>query len=229
MRCSLTTRTTASERCAAIQRTKTVTSVARANADLCLASSSPRRRELLEQIGVRFVVDVADIDEALRPGEAPSQYVARLATEKAQAVFARRHGDLPVLGADTTVVIGAAVLGKPQDRDSALAMLAQLSGREHDVLTSIALVTSTSVGVRTSVSRVLFRAITPAEASAYWATGEPLGKAGGYAVQGLGAVFIERLAGSYSGVMGLPLFETAQLLEAATVPYWTKHKIEANK
>jgi septum formation protein len=198
----------------------------RADADLCLASGSPRRRELLEQIGVRFIVDVADVDESPRAGEAPRDYVVRLAAEKAAAVFARRGGDLPVLGADTTVVIDQQVLGKP---DSEAHGLALLSGRGHEVLTAVALTARGNTHMRLSVSQVTFRAITPAEAATYWATGEPLGKAGGYAVQGRGAVFIEQLHGSYSGVMGLPLFETAQLLSAAGVPYWTAREREANQ
>jgi septum formation protein len=178
---------------------------------------------------VRFVVDVADVDETQRAGEAPRDYVARLAVEKAQAGFARRGGDLPVLGADTTVVVDQQVLGKPGSQAQGVAMLALLSGREHQVLTAVALTTHENTRVRLSASRVGFRAIAAVEAAAYWATGEPLGKAGGYAVQGRGAVFVEHLHGSYSGVMGLPLFDTAQLLDAAGVPYWIARGLEANQ
>ncbi len=188
--------------------------------DLCLASASPRRSELLAQIGVRFGVDVADIDETWRKGEHADAYVMRMAREKALAVGARRGTTLPILGADTSVVIDDAVLGKPRDRDDAIEMLGRLSGREHRVLTAVCLVTAAAVTERLSTSRVRFRALTRAECAAYWDTGEPQGKAGAYAIQGLGSVFIEALAGSYSGVMGLPLFETAELLRAAAIPYW---------
>jgi septum formation protein len=188
--------------------------------DLCLASASPRRRELLAQIGVRFVVDVADVDETLRTGEAPQAYVERVAAAKAAAVWERRAGELPVLGADTSVVLAGEVFGKPRDRSEALEMLERLSGREHEVITTVALVNATGLALRTSVSRVQFRTLTSAERAAYWDSGEPRGKAGAYAIQGLGAVFIANLSGSYSGVMGLPLYETAELLRAASVPMW---------
>jgi septum formation protein len=190
--------------------------------DLCLASASPRRRELLEQIGARFIVDVADIDETWQSGERADHYVLRMAREKARAVQLRRGGDLPILGADTSVVVDGAVLGKPRDRADALAMLDRLSGREHEVLAAVCLVTQAPTEARLSISRVRFRALPGAECSAYWDSGEPVGKAGAYAIQGLGAVFIESLSGSYSGVMGLPLFETAELLRAAGVPYWQR-------
>jgi septum formation protein len=186
---------------------------------LRLASVSPRRRELLTQIGVPHVVTGAHIDESALPNESPRAYVQRLARTKALAVW-ERDPSLPVLAADTTVVLDGVIFGKPQDRDDALRMLAALSGRTHEVLTAVALATRSGVTMRLSESRVTFRALTPAECAAYWDTGEPRDKAGAYAVQGLAAVFIESLAGSYSGVMGLPLFETAQLLQAAGVPSW---------
>jgi septum formation protein len=186
---------------------------------LRLASVSPRRRELLAQIGVPHVVTGAHIDESALPDEPPRAYVQRMARTKAQTVW-ERDPSLPVLAADTTVVLDGVIFGKPHDRDDALRMLATLSGRTHEVLTAVALATASGVTLRLSESRVTFRELTPAECSVYWATGEPRDKAGAYAVQGFAAVFIEALAGSYSGVMGLPLFETAQLLEAADVPLW---------
>jgi nucleoside triphosphate pyrophosphatase len=186
---------------------------------LCLASISPRRRELLSQIGVSHIIVAADIDEAVLPGEGPQTYVTRLAREKAQAV--KRSGqDLPVLAADTTVVLDGKVFGKPRDREDAIRMLSSLSGRTHQVLTAVALAGSRGVAQRMSESAVRFRAISREESVAYWETGEPRDKAGGYAIQGLGAVFIESLHGSYSGVMGLPLFETGELLRAAGIACW---------
>jgi len=180
-----------------------------------LASQSPRRRELLLQIGIRHaVVDVA-VDETPLPREAPAEYVLRLALAKARAGHALRP-ERPVLGADTAVVIDDEVLGKPADRADAIAMLDRLAGREHRVLTAVALVGEREE-TRLSVSHVRFRPVAAGEAEAYWATGEPADKAGGYAVQGLGALFVESLSGSYSGVMGLPLFETGELLRRAGI------------
>ncbi|HTY95334.1 MAG TPA: Maf family protein [Steroidobacteraceae bacterium] len=190
------------------------------NPVLRLASASPRRRELLAQIGVPHAVEPACVDEDGRCGEAVTAYVERVACAKAEAVWQRLR-DLPVLGADTTVVLAGASLGKPRDRAHGLSMLESLAGREHTVLTAVALVTSAGTRCLTSTSIVRMRAITPGERDRYWDSGEPRDKAGGYAIQGLGAVFIESLQGSYSGVMGLPLFETAQLLAAAGVPYWS--------
>jgi nucleoside triphosphate pyrophosphatase len=183
---------------------------------VCLASVSPRRRELLSQIGVPHVVVGADIDETARPGEAPRDYVLRMARQKALTVWERGER-LPVLAADTTVVLDDVIYGKPRDRADGIAMLGRLSGRMHGVLTAVALADSRGVDLRLSVSTVRFRELTPEECAAYWDTGEPHDKAGGYAVQGAAAVFIESLSGSYSGVMGLPLFETAELLRAAGV------------
>jgi septum formation protein len=186
---------------------------------VCLASVSPRRRELLAQIGVPHRVTGADIDESVRPGEAPRDYVLRMARQKALTV--RKRGEtLPVLAADTTVVLDDTLFGKPRDRNDGLAMLGRLSGRTHEVLTAVALANSSDVTLRLSISTVRFRSLSPEECMAYWETGEPRDKAGGYAVQGMAAVFIESLSGSYSGVMGLPLFETGELLRAAGVPYW---------
>ncbi len=187
---------------------------------ICLASNSPRRRELLSQIGVSHIVMAADIDESVLPGESPRAYVVRLAREKALAI--RRTGqELPVLAADTTVVLDGRVFGKPRDRADAIHMLSELAGRAHEVLTAVALAsTAHGVGERLSANTVCFRKISAEECAAYWETGEPRDKAGGYAIQGLGAVFVESLSGSYSAVMGLPLFETGELLQAAGIQYW---------
>ncbi|MGB8327115.1 MAG: Maf family protein [Steroidobacteraceae bacterium] len=188
---------------------------------LCLASASPRRRDLLHQIGVPHLVVPAAIDETQRDGELPPDYALRMAREKALHV-ARLDAarGLAVLGADTVVVARGRVLGKPRDRNDAAAMLELLSGAAHAVTSAVALVTGDRVDARLSESEVRFRATTAAERAAYCATREPLDKAGGYAVQGFAAVFVAAIRGSYSGVMGLPLFETAQLLRAAGIPYW---------
>ncbi len=192
---------------------------------LCLASRSPRRSELLAQIGVRFRVVAADIDEAHYPGESPETYVKRVAAAKAQAVgTACVHGaPLPVLGADTAVVLGGRVLGKPRDREDALAMLRALSGRSHRVLSAIALMSGGCVRTDLSVSDVTFRRIDEDEMLRYWRMGESHDKAGGYAIQGLGALFVADLHGSYSGVMGLPLFETGRLLQSAGIALIAPH------
>ena len=184
-----------------------------------LASVSPRRRELLAQIGVPHVVTGAHIDESVRPGERPHDYVQRMARTKARTVW-EQDPSLPVLAADTTVVLDGQIFGKPVDHADAVRMLGQLSGRTHEVLTAVALAAIAGLELRVSVSAVRFRALAADEIAAYWDTGEPRDKAGAYAVQGLGAVFIESLSGSYSGVMGLPLFETSELLRAAGVPCW---------
>ncbi|MFZ5594938.1 MAG: Maf family protein [Pseudomonadota bacterium] len=179
-----------------------------------LASSSPRRRELLEQIGIGYQILSAEVDEALRQNEAPELYVSRLALAKARAGWQTLAAQprRPVLGADTAVVVDGDVLGKPRDRDDGLAMLERLSGRSHHVLTAVSLVGEEREAVRLSVSRVTFRAISAEERAAYWDSGEPAGKAGAYAIQGRAAIFAVYLEGSYSGVMGLPLYETGELL-----------------
>lgn len=189
--------------------------------DIALASASPRRRELLEQIGVSYRQVFVDVPEVLEPDEVPEMYVLRVALEKARAGRATLEAgdETPVLGADTAVVIDGTVLGKPRDRSDALAMMGRLSGQWHQVMSAVAVVGA--VGEehsRLSVSSVLFREVSEKEAAAYWETGEPQDKAGGYAIQGRGAVFVERLEGSYSGVMGLPLFETSALLEQFGIP-----------
>jgi septum formation protein len=189
-----------------------------------LASGSPRRRALLQQIGVSFRVIGADLDETALRGESPLAYVSRLAQAKATVGWecSRDSGGAPVLAADTAVVLDARILGKPADMNDAIAMLLKLSGRAHEVLTAVALRSSAGIEVKVSRSTVTFRSIDPSEARAYWETGEPSDKAGAYAIQGYAAVFIADLKGSYSGVMGLPLFETAALLKAAGVTCWQR-------
>ena len=190
---------------------------------LFLASASPRRRELLAQIGVPFSLLEVTVDETPSPTESPEAYVERVARAKAQAGLALLgDGDGCVLGADTSVVLDQHILGKPADRADGLAMLAALSGRTHRVMTAVALASRTACEVRIVISEVTFRAIDEAEAEAYWASGEPQDKAGGYAIQGWGAVFVSQLHGSYSAVVGLPLCETAQLVDAFGLRRWTK-------
>jgi septum formation protein len=195
-----------------------------ANAELILASASPRRSALLAQIGVAHRALPAAIDEAPAAAEAPEACVRRLAALKAAQVQSRlraQGGELPaVLGADTAVVLGAQMLGKPRDRAHALTMLTQLSGRTHRVLCAVTLLAADGARSALSDSEVRFRELRPAECAAYWDSGEPQDKAGGYAIQGLGALFIAELRGSYSGVVGLPLLETAQLLRAAGISCW---------
>lgn len=186
---------------------------------LRLASASPRRRQLLELIGVPHVVSPADIDETPHAGEPADTYVTRLAREKAAAVWAVAH-DLPVLAADTTVVVDAEILGKPESEAQAHEMLGKLSGREHVVHTGVAVFSAGSQQVVLSSTRVTFAPLSREQIHAYWQSGEPQGKAGAYAIQGLGAVFVAGISGSYTCVMGLPLFETAQLLRAAGIPVW---------
>ncbi len=181
-----------------------------------LASSSPRRRELLTQLGVRHAVLQAAIDERPRIAESPIDYVRRMALEKAQAGAAIGQ-DKPVLAADTSVVLDGRIFGKPIDRVDALAMLACLSGRTHQVLTAVVLLQQGRVHEALSTTQVTFRTLSADEAIAYWQTGEPADKAGAYAIQGLGAIFVARIEGSHSGVMGLPLYETASLLRACGI------------
>jgi septum formation protein len=191
-----------------------------------LASGSPRRRELLRQIGVSFRVIGCELDETTRAGESAAAYVSRLAAAKAAVGWegCRDLGAAPVLAADTAVVLDGEILGKPADMKAAMAMLLKLSGRAHEVLTGVALRTAEGLELKVSRSLVSFRTVDPSEARAYWDTGEPRDKAGAYAIQGYAAVFIADLKGSYSGVMGLPLFETAELLRAAGVACWQRHE-----
>ncbi|MET0091995.1 MAG: nucleoside triphosphate pyrophosphatase [Sedimenticola sp.] len=184
---------------------------------LYLASVSPRRRELLEQIGVDHTVVRVEIDEMPRQGESPAEYVIRLALEKARAGRASLDDDSAVvLAADTAVVLDGEIMGKPKDREMASGMLRKLSGHTHKVLTGIALIGSAERS-RLNVNRVSFRTLQESEIDAYWKSGEPRDKAGSYGIQGLGALFISHLEGSFSGVMGLPLYETAELLADAGI------------
>lgn len=198
---------------------------------LYLASQSPRRRELLTQLGVQHQLLLADDDEdaealeAVLPGETPDDYVQRVCMLKAEAAMRRRERrglpPAPVLTSDTTVCLGGQILGKPDDADDAARMLSQLSGSTHRVLTavSVAPATGSVIDHALSVSEVTFRAIAPEEIARYVATGEPLGKAGAYGIQGRAAEFVQRISGSYSGIMGLPLFETATLLRRARLQF----------
>jgi septum formation protein len=186
------------------------------NVPIVLASASPRRKELLAQLGVEFTVAPASIDESVNVGEGAVEYVGRMAAEKAQAGYTEAlglYGQEPlVIGADTAVVLGDRILGKPADRDDALAMLELLSGQTHRVLSGVAITDGRSVESRISETLVSFRDLAPAERQEYWRSGEPIDKAGAYAIQGLGALFVKEITGSYTGVVGLPLFETAELL-----------------
>lgn len=192
-----------------------------------LASQSPRRRQLLEQLGVRYELLLPDAQEdsealeAVRPGEAPAAYVRRVTGLKLDAALARMQRrslpPAPVLCSDTTVAMGRTIYGKPVDARDAARMLRELSGHTHRVLTAVAVQAGRKRVQALSDSRVRFEALTPAQVRAYVATGEPMGKAGAYAVQGRAAAHITRIAGSYTGIMGLPLHETAQLLRSVGV------------
>lgn len=181
---------------------------------LVLASASPRRRELLEQIGVAYRVIVHDTDETRRPAEPPDAYVERLARQKAASVNALPEvfGRETVLGADTIVVCEQAVLGKPRDEADAARMLGMLSGRRHCVLTAVCVMQGHQEAAVTVRTGVWFRELSDNDIAAYWRSGEPAGKAGAYAIQGLGGLFVEKIEGSYSAVVGLPVFETGRLL-----------------
>jgi septum formation protein len=199
---------------------------------LYLASASPRRRELLSQLGLSFELVIPEVDETPLAGEMPGDYVKRLAVAKAMRGWEMApHDNRLVLGADTCIAIDGHILGKPADEAEALAMLTRLSGRTHEVYSAVALIGTIEYNrlskqaqaldameeldamVRISVSHVTFRRLTPQQCQAYWASGEPHDKAGAYAIQGRGAAFVQNLEGSYSGVVGLPLFETAELLQ----------------
>ena len=190
-----------------------------ARAFVYLASGSPRRRELLAQLGIACEVLRVAVDETPRPGEKADDLVCRLAAAKARAgMELPRVRPAPVVAADTAVALGAELFGKPVDEADAVRMLTRLGGRTHEVWTAVAIAEAGRERVELSRSEVSFRAIDAREAAAYWRTGEPVDKAGGYGIQGLGAIFISALKGSYSGVMGLPLFETARLLESFSGP-----------
>ncbi len=187
---------------------------------LILASASPRRRELLQQIGVSFECQPVDIDETPLPGESPADYVARLALEKAQACQQALGQAAVYLGSDTTVTLDDHILGKPDNEDDAVRMLMTLSGRRHQVMTAVALVQGEHYAVETVITEVEFQTLNEQQCRAYWHTGEPADKAGAYGIQGMGAVFVSRMEGSYSAVVGLPLMETARLLETFAIPIW---------
>lgn len=182
-----------------------------------LASASPRRHEILAAMGVGFTASGVDIDETRHDDEPVTDMVVRLAVAKAAAARANLEPSVPVIGADTAVAVDDRVLGKPGSRDEAIEMLVRLSGRAHRVFTGVALDYAGEVSTATSVTEVRFREISPEEASAYWQSGEPQDKAGAYAVQGIGGAFVESISGSYSGVVGLPVFETASLLANASL------------
>jgi len=182
--------------------------------DIILASASPRRAELLDQIGISYHKQVVDIDESSLSQEASEDLVQRLAIEKSQAI---KDQKLPVLGSDTLGVIGNELLVKPRDIEHAIQMLSAMSGRWHKILTAVAITHNNETNVLLNINRVLFRPISEAEIKAYWHTGEPQDKAGAYAIQGLAASFIQQIEGSYSGIMGLPLFETVKLLKQVGV------------
>ena len=183
---------------------------------ITLASSSPRRRELLDQIQVSYEVFPVNIDESYRQGEPPEQFVKRLALEKAQAAY-EKIPDRPALGSDTIVVLGQQILGKPENRQMAIEMLAMLSGRKHQVMTAVCICSANFRQCVLSTSEVEFTELNLQQIEEYWLTGEPADKAGAYGIQGQAAKFIKNIRGSYSGIMGLPLFETAELLKAAGI------------
>jgi septum formation protein len=178
---------------------------------IILASASPRRQELLNQINIGHRVQIIDIDETPLQNELPANYVQRLAAKKATVCVQKFNPKLPVLAADTAVVLNDKIMGKPKNKNDAFAMLRELSGKTHHVFTAIALF-GREQHIALSISEVTFKSLSDAEIDAYWQTGEPCDKAGSYAIQGIASIFIERINGSFSGVMGLPLFETAQLL-----------------
>ncbi len=177
-----------------------------------LASKSPRRRELLKQIGVDFEVINVEIDETWDGYEKPEDYVRRIAMDKARVGKSLVNNDFPVLAADTAVVLDNHILGKAKNKDDAIAMLERLSGKTHEVLSAVTMI-DTQEHTRVNISKVTFKDLSKKEMDDYCNSDEPIGKAGGYAIQGKAAIFIERLEGSYSGVMGLPLYETQQLFK----------------
>lgn len=188
--------------------------------ELILASASPRRFELLQQIGVSCIRRPVDIPEIQQPGEAAAAFVERLAREKALAGVAVSETGAVVLGSDTIVVLQGEVMGKPLDKADGIRMLRSLSDNNHQVMTAVAVACGEQIRVTVVTTDVRFRRISEAECDAYWETGEPLDKAGGYGIQGLGAVFVAGISGSYSAVVGLPLSETAELLIEQGISVW---------
>ncbi len=188
---------------------------------IILASASPRRAELLDQVGITYEIQSVDIDEDSMQNESAEDLVQRLAIEKSQAI---KNSHMPVLGADTLGLIGDQLLVKPIDLDHSIEMLSAMSGNWHDILSAVAITHKENTSVRLNRNRVLFRKISQNEMLRYWQTGEPRDKAGSYAIQGIAAMFIERIEGSYSGIMGLPLFETMQLLNDLGISNLTKNQ-----
>jgi len=181
---------------------------------LYLASNSPRRAELLSQIGISYARVTADVEEVLQAGETAADYVMRLALQKAQAGFLNSAQDRPTLGADTIVVSGEHILEKPRDQAHAAEMMLALSGNTHQVFTAVALVDNEQQKQCLVTTSVTFKTLTDLEISDYWHTNEPLDKAGGYGIQGIGGKFVRHISGSYSAVVGLPLYETDKLIKA---------------
>jgi len=192
---------------------------------ILLASGSPRRAELLRLIGAEFIAHAVDLDETPMPQERPADYVERLAIEKATAGWQRhasQTGCKAALGADTSVVLGGKILGKPLDRGDHIKMMCALSGQHHEVISAVALTNGVETQARVVLSQVRFRPLTLDEIDAYWNTGEPHDKAGGYGIQGLGSVFIEFVSGSFTSIVGLPLKETADLFSTFGIDYWLR-------
>lgn len=192
--------------------------------DLLLASASPRRRELLDQIGVLYKVVNPNIVEHQQRGEMALEYVQRLALEKSRVGYCMDESAKPTLGADTIVCCDQEVFGKPIDSDHFRHMLTELSHRSHRVLSAVAMTQGQKESVLVAETKVRMRKVSDAELDAYWLSGEPIGKAGGYAIQGYGAVFVEHIEGSYTGVVGLPIAETCRLLNEFSVPIWESSK-----
>lgn len=190
---------------------------------IVLASASPRRAELLRQMGLSFRVRPADIDETPEAGELPAAYVERLARGKALTVQASEPNAI-VIGSDTSVVLAGRILGKPDSAEEAMDLLRALSGSTHQVMTAVAVASGNVCESRISITEVRFRPLSDVEIEAYVTTGEPMDKAGGYGIQGKGGIFVEQLRGSYSAVVGLPLQETAELLAGAGCPVWETWK-----
>ena len=188
--------------------------------DLILVSASPRRVDILNQIGVRFSVAPADINESQLINESSAEFVCRLASQKAKTGYNSQIGSQSVLGADTLVLCDEQIFGKPKDYADSKRMLSQLSGRAHKVISAVAINNGVESAVLMSETSVIFRIISEQEFLNYWSTGEPVGKAGSYAIQGLGSIFVESIQGSYSGVVGLPIAETCRLLRHFKVPIW---------
>jgi len=197
---------------------------------IILASQSPRRHALLAQMAIDFTIQICAIDETPLAQEQPATYVERLAREKAQAGFeiqqacgasSTNSATTVVIGADTTVVSAGQILGKPKNQADAVRMLLQLSGRTHEVYTGVAVCNAKRMESQVVVSKVTFRQISPKEAHSYWQTGEPGDKAGGYGIQGIGSIFVERIEGSSSAVMGLPTLQTERLLESFNIDTWS--------